>query len=301
MYKAAAVILIVLAMMATLSGCAKEKDKIISEFGELIGKGANSESINETAEFLDKNIKKLDEEDASKLLVNYRKYLFEYIAQNKDKTVTQELVVYIDQKTGRIDKEKIENSEHKSYYDRIKAGSLMVIMGENLPVLRIDHYSLLDRYGEYVSDSINELYLLEALMTEEPATENATLTIGFDELLSRAYRAEKLIKKYGEDENIIDDAMWVYTSYLNTILMGTTNSPMFNKETKKFRESAREEYKKFIVEEPDSTLTWVLKEYFTYLNGIGYTLDFNDINLSKVFFDTCDWLVSEGTKRVNEK
>jgi molybdopterin biosynthesis enzyme len=48
----------------------------------------------------------------------------------------------------------------------------------------------------------------------------------------------------------------------------------------------------------DSTTAWALTEYFSYLDSIRYSLDFNDKSSSKVFFDTCDWLVSESGKRV---
>ncbi|HAF60171.1 MAG TPA: hypothetical protein DCK81_03410 [Clostridiales bacterium UBA9856] len=69
---------------------------------------------------------------------------------------------------------------------------------------------------------------------------------------------------------------------------------------REFSEPAKTAYQNFMLSEPAAVLTWVLKEYFTYLNSIDYTLDFNDSTMSKVFFDTCDWLVSEAEKRVRE-
>ena len=94
--------------------------------------------------------------------------------------------------------------------------------------------------------------------------------------------------------------MWLYKSYLNSLLMGATNTPIFNYSTQEFSEEAKQAYISFITSHPDSTITWMLKEYFTYLNSIDYKLNFNDSTMSKVFFDTCDWLVSEAEKRVLE-
>jgi len=67
----------------------------------------------------------------------------------------------------------------------------------------------------------------------------------------------------------------------------------------KYSPLSKDAYQGFMLQEPDSVLSWVLNEYFTYLYSINYQLDFNNSAMSKVFFDTCDWLVSEAEKRVN--
>ena len=230
----------------------------------------------------------------------YREYLLNYIIQNEDKTTIQELSVYFDAKSERIDPEKIKNSEFNTYYEHIKAGCLMVLMREGSPVLKVDNIKLLEKYGEYISEPLQALYQFEAELIESPTSQNATLVVSWEELLDRTYTAEKLLTDYPDEEYITIDAMWIYTSHLNTLLMGTTNTPIFDYGTKEFSVSAKTAYRNFILSEPDAVLTWVLKEYFTYLNSIDYTLDFNDSTMSKVFFDTCDWLVSEAEKRVKE-
>ena len=300
MYKTAAILLIALMMIVSLAGCGADKEMIRSDFTSLITATATAENIQAIADFLDENIADVSEDTATQMIIAYREYLLNYIIQNADKTTIQELSVYLDAETGRIDVEKIQNSELKSYYDHVKAGSLMVMIYENVPVLRVDHNKLLEKYGEYISEPLKELYQLEAELIEKPTSENATLAISWEDLLARTYAAEKLITGYPDAEYMIADAMWVYTNHLNTILMGTTNTPIFDYVTKEFSASARTVYQNFMLEEPDATLTWVMKEYFTYLNSIGYTLDFNDSTTSKVFFDTCDWLVSQAEKRVKE-
>lgn len=300
MHKIAAVLLIIFAIIFSFGGCRNDNNEIQSEFTLLISKNVDSENIDAIANFLDENISKMNEDIATLMVIDFREYLFNYIIQNKDKTILQELFVYIDGKTGRIDSEKIQNSEHKSYYDKIKAGSLMVMLYEDAPVLRVDHNKFLEKYGEYISDSVNELYRLEAQLIERPTSENAKLTVNWQELLKRAYAAEKLITEYSKDERVLADAIWIYTTHINSLLMGATNSPIFDYNTKEFSSSARSAYQDFILNEPDAVLTWVLKEYFAYLSNIDYTLDFNDCERNKMFFDTCDRLVAEAEKRVKE-
>ncbi|GAB1476261.1 hypothetical protein MASR2M70_10950 [Bacillota bacterium] len=300
MRKAAAVLFISIIILLSLSGCRGDKNEILMKYGLLIGGAADGESIGAAAEFLDDNISEVDRKTATEMVIEYREYLYNYIIQNKDKTIIQELGVYLDEKTGRIDEEKIKGSAHKPYYDLIKSGSLMITIYEGMPVLRIDHNMLTEKYGEYISDSTMGLYSLCETLIEEPTTENAGLNVDWNELLRRTYEAERLIKKYPEDEATAEEANWIYTSHINSVLMGATNTPIFSYETKEFSASAQKAYRAFILSEPDSVLTWVLNEYFDYLDSIDYTLDFNDSTASKIFFDTCDWLVSEAEKRVKE-
>ncbi len=300
MHKTAAILMLAWMIVLTLTGCGGDKEMIQSDFTILIASTATAENIQSVAEFLDDKIPDVDEDMATHMVIAYREYLLNYITQNKDKTTIQELSVYLDPKTGRVDTEKIQNSELKSFYDQIKAGALMVTLFEGEPILRVDYGKLLEKYGEYISESMKELFQLISGLIDKPTTENATLVISWEELLSRTYAAEKLIRKYPENDHLIEDAAWIYTTHLNTMLMGTTNTPIFDYNTKEFSTSAGTVYREFMLSQPDAVLTWVLKEYYTYLNSINYTLDFNDVTMSKVFFDTCDWLVSEAEKRVKE-
>ncbi len=300
MRKTAAVLFIALVMNLVITGCGADKEMIQSEFTMLIANTATAENIRANADFLDKNIENVSEEIATNMVIAYREYLLDYITQNNDKTTIQELGVYLDAETRLIDQEKIQNSELKSYYDDIRAGALKVTLYENIPVLRVNYNMLLEKYEEHISEPLTELFRLSAELIAKPTSENATLAISWEELLTRTHAAEKLVKANSDNEYLIADAMWIYTSHLNTMLMGTTNTPIFDYTTKEFSEEARTVYQSFLLAEPEATLTWVLKEYFTYLSSIEFNLDFNDSTMSKVFFDTCDWLVSEAEKRVKE-
>jgi hypothetical protein len=82
------------------------------------------------------------------------------------------------------------------------------------------------------------------------------------------------------------------------MVMGSNNTPIFDYKTYGFSKDAKSAYMEFINRHPDSVTAWALTEYFTYLNSINYSMNYNDKVSSKMFFDTCDWLVSESGKRV---
>ncbi len=296
---AAIIITITLLTLISLAGCGTDREKLQSEFNDLITGPVTSEQIPLIGAFLDENIQHVGQDLASHMVFEFHEFLLDYTFQNEDGTAIQELSVYFDAETGRIDEEKIQHSVFKSFYDDITVG-LFMMMYENEPVLRVDHARLLEKYGEYISESMQALYHLAAEVVERPTTENATLAISWKELVDRTYEAEKIIKTYPDDQRIIEEVMWIFRTHLNTMLMGTTNTPIFDYRTKEFSDSARAAYQEFMLSESDAVLTWTLKEYFTYLDSIDFTLDFNDITMSKVFFNTCDWLVSEAEKWVRK-
>jgi hypothetical protein len=290
--------LIVVLCCFVIIGCGTDKEKIKKDFTTMMAATATPEHIRATAKFMDEEMPEVGEESASHMLVAYEKYLQRYITENKDQAQIEVLRSYFDPDTKTLEEEKITDSDVKDYYQHLKAGSVIVVYEEDAPTLKVDYANLLKKYGKYISKPLNRLYELNAETVAKPMAENATLIISWEALLERAYWAENLIKEYPKDNLVNEDAMWLFTTYLNTILMGTTNTPIFDYSTHQFSPEAKEAYTAFMQTNPDDTLTWALKEYFTYLNSIGYKLDYNDKTMSKAFFDTCDWLVSESEKRV---
>ncbi|MDD3168840.1 MAG: hypothetical protein PHC91_05170 [Eubacteriales bacterium] len=153
-------------------------------------------------------------------------------------------------------------------------------------------------YNKYIDESLNELYQIKVKEQNTPAFEDAVLLITWEELAQRTYDMEQFIKKYKDQTLIGEDASWLYGNYMNALIMGTNGTPIFDYEKHTFSEAAKTAYAAFINKYTDSTTAWALKEYFTYLDSIQYAMDYNDKISSKLFFDTCDWLVSESGKRV---
>lgn len=177
-------------------------------------------------------------------------------------------------------------------------------------VIRFEHYILefdqdginysdwAERFKKYVFDALNELYQIKEKEQISPMVKDTNLVISWDELLERTYEMELYIHKNKDVELVKDDASWLYTNYMITLVMGTNGTPIFDYKTHEFNEAAKNSFSAFVNRHSDSATTWALTEYFTYLDSIGFTMDYNDKISSKLFFDTCDWLVSESGKRV---
>jgi hypothetical protein len=273
----AGLLLILLLCLSMLAGCGADKEAIQSEFSTMVAAAATPETIKSTAEYLDKNISLVGEEIAGKMAVSYEKYLLRFIKENGDGAASM-----------------------KSSYADLKAGGIAIVYDDEIPTMKLDYASFYKKYGGYVPKPLQQLYRLEADIYRKPLSDNAVLKISWTEILDRAYRAERLMEKYPGQKSLQTDAQWIYTTYLNAALMGTTNTPVFDYKTHAFSSDAKAAYIEFIRKYPDSALTWALTEYFRYLDSTQYSLDYKDATMSKVFFDTCDFLVTKSVGKVTE-
>jgi hypothetical protein len=142
------------------------------------------------------------------------------------------------------------------------------------------------------------LFEYKAAEQKNPIVFDATLQVSRQELISRTLDIEDFIRARREDQMIKDDALWLYKRYVNAVLMGANNSPVFDYETRKFSQDLLEQYNAVIAERPDSALAAVLTEYKTYLAELGYVLEYDRDEERAKFFETCGRLVSEAEHRV---
>jgi hypothetical protein len=244
MKRSLAVILVFLLAIGALTGCGPNQEKIQKDFITIMEKPASEETIKEATDYLDKYLSKMDEKNASDMVLHLEHYILGF---------NQEGITY---------------SEWAEHYDK------------------------------YISASLKDLYKIKENDQKTPIAVDTKLQVSWEELLQRTYDMELFIQKYKDQTLIAEDATWLYGNDMNALAMGTNGTPIFDYKTHAFSETAKTAYAAFINKHPDSTTAWALTEYFTYLDSIQYTMDYNDKISSKLFFDTCDWLVSESGKRV---
>ena len=162
----------------------------------------------------------------------------------------------------------------------------------------INYNSWIKQYQKYIIPALTELYQIEAEEQASPMMKDAVLQISWEELAKRTFEMEQLMVKYKDEEMIKEDALWVFGNYMNAMIMGSNGTPIFDYQTHQFSDEAKTAYMAFIHQNPDSVTAWALTEYFAYLNSINFLMDYNDKVSSKLFFDTCNWLVMESGKRV---
>jgi hypothetical protein len=182
-----------------------------------------------------------------------------------------------------------------------QAGELLILWEEyalNFDNAGVDYTRLIDEYKGEIPDYLTEMFGYKAVEQENPIIFDATLQVDRRELISRTLDLEDFIMEHRGDQLIQRDAMWLYKRYVNAVLMGASNSPVFDYETHEFSPELLDLYNTVISERPDSTLAAVLTEYEYYLTELGYVLEYDRKEESAKFFETCDRLVSEAELRI---
>ncbi len=286
-------------LMLLLGACGKSVDTIQSEFKEMLTGQITPEKLVSTKTYLDKYIGKLDEERASGMLVEYEDYALRYINSEVDKTLLEKMKGFYG--ANGKSREMAKNiDELKSFDEAMENADITVKMQTDEVKLSLDYAKLSADYQKYILPEVYHLYQMKALEAEKPCIQNATLLLPLEELVQRAYQVEVLLRQYGEGHLVADDLKSLYEMYMNFVLMGANNSPIFDYKTMQFSDEAKKSYSAFIEEYPDTITGWTLEEYFSYLDEHGYQLNYKNKTESKTFFDYCAWLITEAEKRVKQ-
>lgn len=290
---------LLLALCLLFTGCASIEE-LQGRYQALVTGTVTLETAGELNAFLDKYLKRFDDHTADHMVMEYELYLTNYCSANPDKVKVEGVAAYFDQATHSFHEEKLQKSEFKDFLQELEEANLKLVWYEGALRVKVNYDSLLSRFGAEVSEPVRKLFELQALTVNQPMMQNAVLQISLQQVLDRAALAEELLVQYKEEHLITTDALELYKLYINTLLMGTTNSPVIDYKSGVFSAEAKKVYEDFLLQHPDTVTGWVLNEYFTYLSGVDYTVNYSNGDESKVFFDTCAWLVSQAEKRVTQ-
>jgi hypothetical protein len=182
-----------------------------------------------------------------------------------------------------------------------QAGELLLLWEEyalNYDNESIDYERLIAEYAAEIPDYLTELFEYKAVEQRRPIIFDATLRVGWRELVSRTLALEDFIEAQSEHPAIRDEALWLYKRYVNALLMGASNSPVFDYATHEFSRDLLSQYDTVLSAHPDSALAAVLTEYKAYLAELEYVLEYDQKEESAKFFETCSRLVTEAEQRV---
>ena len=163
--------------------------------------------------------------------------------------------------------------------------------------------------GPYISEMMREIIELEFVEVTEPSDDylHAGGEAFWELLMIRAFAIEALISKYQmalatpEYEYLKANLTWYYEYYVNYMITGNADRPIFTYDKGKFNEYAQSAYLRGAQSNPDTATAWAINEFFDYLNSIGYELNYKDAEESKIYYDTCAYIKKEAAKRVYQQ
>lgn len=291
---------ILLLGMAIFFGLGPNPTNIDEQFAAMVSEQATPESLVLAKDYLSKNIGKLNKDKATKIVMQYEDFMIKYINSDADWTALDQLFAYWNEDIGAIEADKIKSAELLNTYNQLVTSGFYFLSSEGIPYPAINYTDLLIKYEGKISPALVDLYKIKQMEADYPMAIDASLVISWGELANRTLATEVFVEKYKNDYNTIEDWIFIYQNYINTLLMGIDNTPMFGILDNEFSKDAKGQYIDFINNNPDSVTAYILTEYITYLESINYILDYANEEQSKIYFDTCTWLVSEAGKRVTE-
>jgi len=257
---------LLIAFIVMLSGCQKTEKALLSEFRGITQGEPSAAGLSKAASFLELHVPAVSEMGASRLVLAYEDYALRLLGSDNE-----------------IDSQAPLDEWFLILRDQGK--------------IAFDYQALLDAYGTYVSEELQELLAIKCLEASDPVTDHAEIVQSYKDIIGRALKAEKLLKTHTNDDILRANTEQYYREYLFLLLAGSDHTPVFDYGTGQFSQDAKSVYEDFIHAEPDTVLADALVEYFSYLNSVNFVIDYEDAVENKIFFDTCNYI----TERALEK
>ena len=213
---------------------------------------------------------------------------------------------YIDANIAKVD------AEDADYMLYLYTNTARMIVEEEDEKLE----GLLERYGNRLTDMMRTFMELEleeiqdpvsAMPSEKGSDGSSGEEMFFREAMERALKVEALVRENRETissktyEYLKPTVTWQYEYYINYMLLGTADAPVFGTEDHLFKETAKAIYTELAQAEPDTTTAWAVNEYFNYLESVDFRLDYKqDADAAKVYYDTCSYIVDKAGKLLYE-
>ncbi len=303
------IILIVLVLVATLSGCKKKdlettdpvngstngmedsgdkektREQIMSEFDNILVKG----KLEEVIEFIDENITKLSQIEGDKMVSELEGILYKSLDATTDKILQGDTNGELMRIAGTelfFPEDKIKDIQDEKFREEITKiiNSKYKLINLEESYYPIPDYEKMKQYNSYISDEIKEYIEIKAIDSNEPVAVDAGLRITYDDLASRIVKIEKYIEKYSGGQKY-EEMLGNYKNKLAIYLGGLDNTPIADYQTKKIFDDVLESYKK-TSNIKDSSTAFVVKKYIS-------AIEENDLVVNKAVEDKVVSIVNE--------
>lgn len=304
-----AIILILIVLVATLSGCKKKppqtvdpvkepvdstenlgedeanREKIMAEFDTIL----NGKELGQIVSFIDENIGKLSQIEGDKMVSELERVLQDSIDSTTDKILQTDTngeligiagteLFFPEDKIKDIQDEKLRDEITRVINNKYK---LINLEGSYYPVV---DYEKLKQYNSYISEEMKEYIVIKAMDSNEPMAIDAGLRISYDDLADRILQAEKYIEKYSQGQRY-EEMLGNYKNKLAIYLGGLDNTPIADFTSKRIFDDVLESYKK-VAKVKDSVTAFVVSKYID-------AIEENDLIINKDVQDKIVSLVNE--------
>lgn len=231
------------------------KNKELADFNNFLKKNNDFHKI---AEYLSKNIKDMDKQNADEMILMFEKYYYSIPLDTEVFIKDEEL---IDKKFGSLILEEgkkynndyavliknynsVENVELKDYLKSLYDRNLNLTYSNGYFFFTVN-YNKLQIFDKYLSDSMINYLKYSDNEIRNPAVSDSKIVITMNELTDRILNAENYIKS-SDNKELNKEFAKMLVFHFENLMLGVGNSPVFNYETGIINEDFLNTYKYYI-------------------------------------------------------
>ncbi|MBN2897888.1 MAG: hypothetical protein JXO44_03840 [Clostridia bacterium] len=244
---------------------------LLNAFNKVVTEGTPYEA----KVFLDKYMSTASELDADIMLtmfVDQQRDVLDGYTDLIFNTVYQNALLDAYDKSYNLDKLSRDYSDEiMSFLEVVKQDGFLLNYHEGMITLYPD-YNLLQSYVPYVSESIRAYVEILSRESSEILSADGGLTISWEELSFRVLSAEEYLVNY-EDSIRYNEVFELYKWYLNALLTGLPDTPIYYRNSNLIRNDVLQSYNKVIIHNADTVTASVLTGYLDVIRSKNNKVD----------------------------
>lgn len=267
-------------ILLIFGGCAKadktndhgqvtpSQEELMNQYQALLNE---NKPAGELTGFIEANKTNLSQENLDKVVIDLIEVQQTRLKDYEDKIFSPEINIPVNnyKYEDLLKLHNIKEDSIKKLLQEAFSNGYKLSVSEGMYYFEIDYDQILKDFGQYTSDKLAGYLEIMAAESNKHFAEDAALVISLDELAGRTVKTEKYIGSY-PDFVLIKQVKQFHNNYLKAYLLGLNNTPLFDYQTEKAKESFLKSYENTIASQKGTKLAAILEEYLTLLEKSNY-------------------------------
>ncbi len=244
------------------------QEELMNQYQVLVNENKPS---GELTGFIEANKNNLSQENLDQTVVNLIEVLQKQLKGYEDKIFSQEINIIVNnyKYEDLLQLQNIKEDSIRNLLSEAFSNGYKLSMSEGMYYFEIDYDQILKDFGPYASDKVARYLEIMAAESNKHFASDAALIISLDELASRTVKTEKYIGSY-PDFAQIQQVKQFHNYYLKAYLLGLNNTPLFDYQSGKAKDTFLKSYADTIANQKGTKLAAILEEYLTLLEKSDY-------------------------------
>jgi hypothetical protein len=201
--------------------------------------------VSELTGFIEKNKTSLSRENMDKAVIGLVQVQQARLKDYEDKMFSPEINIPLNnyKYEDLLLLRNIKEEDIKNLLQDVFSNGYKLSASEGMYYPEIDYDKILKDFGGHASDKVAGYLEIMAAESNKHFASDAALIVSPDELADRIVKAEKFINSYPDFE-LVQQVEQFHSYYLTAYLLGLNNTPLFDYQTEKAKDSFIESYEK---------------------------------------------------------